>query len=72
MNKGQRHLLEELLQQTVQFQLKKQRKQLSNPYMTSGKIIALAKQTFVSKVMSLLLICCLGLSELFFQEASIF
>ena len=36
--------------------------QLSNPYMTSGKIIALAKHTFVSKVMSLLLICCLGWS----------
>ena len=29
--------------------------QLSHPYMTTGKTIALTKQTFVSKVMSLLL-----------------
>ena len=29
--------------------------QLSHPYMTSGKTIALTRQTFVSKVMSLLL-----------------
>ena len=29
--------------------------QLSHPYMTTGKIIALTRQTFVSKVMSLLL-----------------
>ena len=29
--------------------------QLSNPYMTTGKTIALTRQTFVSKVMSLLL-----------------
>ena len=35
--------------------------QLSHPYMTTGKIIALTTQTFVNKVMSLLLICCLGL-----------
>ena len=28
--------------------------QLSHPYMTTGKIIALTRQTFVSKVMSLL------------------
>ena len=28
--------------------------QLSNPYMTTGKTIALTKQTFVGKVMSLL------------------
>ena len=28
--------------------------QLSHPYMTTGKTIALTKQTFVSKVMSLL------------------
>ena len=34
--------------------------QLSHPYMTTGKTIALTKQTFVSKVMSLLLICYLG------------
>ena len=28
--------------------------QLSNPYMTTGKTIALTRQTFVGKVMSLL------------------
>ena len=33
--------------------------QLSHPYMTTGKTIALTRQTFVGKVMSLLLICCL-------------
>ena len=36
--------------------------QLSHPYMTSGKIIALTRQTFVDKVMSVLLVCCLGWS----------
>ena len=36
--------------------------QLSHPYMTTGKTIDLTKRTFASKVMSLLLICCLGLS----------
>ena len=36
--------------------------QLSHPYMTTGKIIALTIRTFVGKVISLLLICCLGLS----------
>ena len=36
--------------------------QLSYPHMTTGKTVALTRQTFVSKVMSLLLICCLGLS----------
>ena len=36
--------------------------QLSYPYMTTGKTIALTRWTFVSKVMSMLLICCLGLS----------
>ena len=36
--------------------------QLSHPYMTSGKTIALTRRTFVGKVMSLLLICCLGCS----------
>ena len=35
--------------------------QLSHPYMTTRKTIALTIQTFVGKVMSLLLICCLGL-----------
>ena len=36
--------------------------QLSHPYMTTGKTIALNIWTFVSKVMSLLLISCLVLS----------
>ena len=45
--------------------------QFSHPYMTTGKITALTIQTFVSKVMSLLF-CCLGMSQLFFQGASIF
>ena len=36
--------------------------QLSHPYMTTGKTIVLTRQTFVSKVMSCFLICCLGLS----------
>ena len=34
----------------------------SHVCLTTGKSIALTIQTFVSKVMSLLLICCLGLS----------
>ena len=34
--------------------------QLSHPYMTTGKAIALTRRTFVGKVMSLLLICYLG------------
>ena len=36
--------------------------QLSHPYITTGKTIALTRWTFVGKVMSLLLICCLGWS----------
>ena len=36
--------------------------QLSHPYVTAGKTIALTRQTFVDKVMSLILICCLGWS----------
>ena len=36
--------------------------QLSYLYMTTGKIIALTRWTFVDKIMSLLLICCLGWS----------
>ena len=36
--------------------------QLSHPYMTTGKTITLTRWTFVGKVMSLLLICCLGWS----------
>ena len=35
--------------------------QLSYPYMTTGKIIALTRRTFVSKGLGFL-ICCLGLS----------
>ena len=33
--------------------------QLSHPYMTTGKTIALTRRTFVDKVMSLFLMCCL-------------
>ena len=36
--------------------------QFLHPYMTTGKTIALTRQTFVGKVMSLFLICCLGWS----------
>ena len=36
--------------------------QLSHPYMTTGKTIALTRRSFVGKVMSLLFICCLGWS----------
>ena len=36
--------------------------QLSHPYVTTRKAVALTIWTFVSKVMSLLFICCLGLS----------
>ena len=36
--------------------------QLSDPYMTTGKTIALTIQTFVSKWYICFLICCLGLS----------
>ena len=38
------------------------RVQLSHPYMTTGKIIALTKWTFVGKVISLLFKCYLGWS----------
>ena len=34
----------------------------SHPYLTTGKTIALTRWTFVDKVMSLFLICCLGWS----------
>ena len=40
--------------------------QLSQPYMTTGKTVAMTRWTFVGKVMSLFLIHCLGLSQLFF------
>ena len=36
--------------------------QLAHPYMTTGKTIALTRQTFVGKVMPLLLICFFGWS----------
>ena len=36
--------------------------QLSHPYVTTGKTIALTRWTFVSKVMSLLFMCYLGWS----------
>ena len=36
--------------------------QPSHLYMTTGKTIALTRQTFIGKVMSLLLTCCVGLS----------
>ena len=36
--------------------------QLSHPYGTTGKTVALTRWTFAGKVMSLLLICCLGWS----------
>ena len=44
--------------------------QLSHPYMTAEKTIALTMWTFVSKVMSLLL-KTLSLTQLFFQGASV-
>ena len=36
--------------------------QLSYPYKITGKTIALTRQTFIDKVMSCYLICCLGWS----------
>ena len=44
--------------------------QLSHPYMTTGKTIALTRHTFVSKVMSLLFSMLSNM--LFFQGASVF
>ena len=46
--------------------------QLSHPYMTTGRTIAMTRWIFAGKVMSLLFKCCLGCSFLYFQEASIF
>ena len=46
--------------------------QLSHPYMTTGKTIALTKWTFVGKVMSLLFNMLSGLVITFFQGASVF
>ena len=45
--------------------------QLSHPYMTTGKTIALTRWTFIGKVMSLLF-NTLSWSELFFEGANIF
>ena len=46
--------------------------QLSHPYMTTGKTIALTRLTFVDKVISLLFNMLFRLIKLFFQGASIF
>ena len=46
--------------------------QLSHPYMTTGKTIALTTQTFVGKVMSLFFNMLSRLSQLSFQGASAF
>ena len=46
--------------------------QLSHPYMTTGKTIALTRWTFVNKVMSLLFNMWSMFSQLFFQGASVF
>ena len=46
--------------------------QLSYPYMTTGKTIALTRWTFVGKVMSLLFNMLPRLVKLFFQGTSVF
>ena len=46
--------------------------QLSHPYITTAKIIALTRWTFVGKVMSLLFNMLGGWSQLFFHGASVF
>ena len=46
--------------------------QLSHPYMTTGKTVALTRQTFVGKVMSLLFNMLSRLVVLFFQGSSVF
>ena len=46
--------------------------QLSHPYMTTGKTRALTRQTFVSKVMSLLFNMLSRLVRAFLQGASVF
>ena len=46
--------------------------QLSHPYTTTGKTIALTRRTFVGKSNVCFLICSLGLSQLFFQGTSFF
>ena len=46
--------------------------QLSHPYMTTGKTIALTRWTLLTKQCLCFLICCLGWSWLFFQGVSVF
>ena len=46
--------------------------QLSHPYMTTGKTMALTIWTFVAKWCLCFLIHCLGLSQLFFQGPRVF
>ena len=46
--------------------------QLSHPYMTTGKTIALTRWTFVAKECLCFLICCRVWSQLFLQGASMF
>ena len=46
--------------------------QLSHPYMTTGKTTALTRWSSVGKIMSLLLICSRGWSQLLFQVPSFF
>ena len=46
--------------------------QISHPYMTTGKTIALTRRTFVCKVMSLLYNMLSRLVITFFQRASVF
>ena len=46
--------------------------QLSHPYMTTGKTVALTRQTFVGKVMSLLFNMLSRLDITFFPRSSIF
>ena len=46
--------------------------QLSHPYVTTGKTIALTRWTFVGKVCLCFLICCLDSSKLSFQGVRLF
>ena len=46
--------------------------QLSHQNMTTGKTIALTRWNFFGKVMSLILMCSLSLSQLSFQGVSVF
>ena len=46
--------------------------QLSHPYLTTGKTIALTRRTFVGKVMSLLFNMLSRLVRLYFQGVSVF